>query len=69
MNEIRKLSPDERHLSIADPRKLTADERFAILEAQAALAADLYRGDCQLTDFEASGEEDLHGDGAYTEEG
>ena len=43
MNEIRKFSPDEKHLSIADFRKLTADERFAILEAQAALAADLYR--------------------------
>ena len=28
--------------------------------------ADLYRGDRQLTDFEAFGEEDLHGDGPHT---
>ncbi len=32
-----------------------ADERSAILGAQAALAVDLYRGDRQLTDFEAFG--------------
>ena len=32
----------------------------AILGAQAALAEELYRGDRQLTDFEAFGEEDLN---------
>ena len=40
--------------------KLPADERSAILGALAALAEDLYRGDRQLTDFEAFGEEDLN---------
>jgi hypothetical protein len=49
--------------------KLPADERSAILGALAALAEELYRGDRQLTDFEAFGEEDLHGDGPHTEEG
>jgi hypothetical protein len=69
MNNLKKLLPDEKHLSAVDLRKLPADERSAILVAQAALAADLYRVDRQLTDFEAFGEEDLHGDGPYTEEG
>ena len=69
MNDPKKLLPDEKHLSAVDLRKLPADERSAILKAQAALAADLYRGDRQLTDLEAFGEEDLHGDGPHTEEG
>jgi hypothetical protein len=66
MNDLKKLLPDEKHLSAVDLRKLPADERSAILGAQ---AEDLYRGDRQLTDFEAFGEEDLHGDGPHTEEG
>ena len=65
MNDLKKLLPDEKHLSAVDLRKLPADERWAIL---AAHAEDLHRGDRQLTDFEAFGEEDLHGDGPYTEE-
>ena len=69
MNDLKKLLPDEKHLSAVDLRQLSADERRAILWAQAALAEDLYRGDRQLTDFEAFGEEDLPGDGPYTEEG
>ena len=69
MNDLKKLLPDEKHLSAVDLRKLPADERSAILGAQAALAADLYRGDRQLTDFEAFGEEDPHGGGPHTEEG
>jgi len=69
MNDLKKLLPDEKHLSAVDLRKLPADERSAILGAQAALAEDLYRGDRQLTDFEAFGEEDLHGDGPHTGEG
>jgi hypothetical protein len=69
MNDLKKLLPAEKHLSAVDLRKLPADERSAILGALAALAADLYRGDRQLTDFEAFGEEDPHGDGPQTEEG
>ena len=60
MNDLKKLLPAEKHLSAVDLRKLPADERSAILGAQAALAEDLYRGDRQLTDFEAFGEEDLN---------
>jgi hypothetical protein len=36
--------------------------RDAILEAAAASAEDLYRNDPQLTDFEAVGPDDLHGE-------
>ena len=61
------LSMDD-HVPIAITEG-TRPERSAILGAQAALAEDLYRGDRQLTDFEAFGEEDLHGDGPHTEEG
>ncbi|MGO8899887.1 MAG: hypothetical protein ACLQU5_16275 [Isosphaeraceae bacterium] len=60
MNDPKKLLPDKKHLSAVDLRKLPADERSAILGALTALAADLYRGDRQLTDFEAFGEEDLN---------
>jgi hypothetical protein len=41
MNDLKKLLPDEKHLSAVDLRKLPADERSAILGAQAVLAADL----------------------------
>jgi len=68
MNDLKKLMPVEKHLSAVDLRKFPADQRLAILEAQAALAAGLYRRNRQLTDFEAFSEEDLDGDGAHTEE-
>ena len=45
-DELRKLPPDQRH---------------AILAAAAALAESDYRTNTQLTDFEAFGEDDLHG--------
>jgi hypothetical protein len=64
-----QVSPDRRRLSAAELRKLPASERAAILEAQAKVAEELYRRDRELTDFEAFGEEDLHGDGAHPEEG
>ena len=41
MNDLKKLLPDEKRLSAVDLRKLPADERSAILGAQAVLAADL----------------------------
>jgi hypothetical protein len=44
MNDLKKLLPDEKHLSAVDLRKLLANERSAILGAQAAQAEDLYRG-------------------------
>jgi hypothetical protein len=55
MNDLEKLLPDEKHLSAVELRKLPADERSAILGVPAVLAEDHYRGDRQLTDFEAFG--------------
>jgi hypothetical protein len=43
-------------------RKLSAEERDAILATAAALAEREYRCQPQLTDFEAFGEDDLHGE-------
>lgn len=48
-------------------RKLPPAERDAILEAAAALAEAEYRNNPELTDFEAFGKDDLHGDSANTE--
>jgi hypothetical protein len=53
----------------AQLRKLPAEQRDAMLEAAAALAEQLYRNDPQLTDFEAFGEEDLHGESTAAPEG
>jgi hypothetical protein len=69
MNELEKASPNQRHLSATELRKLPPNERAAILEAQAAIADEVYRTHCELIDFEAFGEEDLHGDSHDTEEG
>jgi hypothetical protein len=67
MNDFNEPRPHQQHFSQVDLRRLPADERGAILEAQAALAEGLYRRDPQLTDFEAFGEEDLHSDNLFTE--
>jgi hypothetical protein len=48
-------------------RKLPPQERDAILEAAAALAAEDYRNDPELTAFEAFGKDDLHVNSSNTE--
>ena len=48
-------------------RKLPEHERHAILEAAAAAVESEYRNNPELTDFEAFGKEDLHGDSANAE--
>jgi hypothetical protein len=53
----------------AELRKLPAAERDAILEAAAALADEIYRTNPELTDFEAFGEDDLHGESTAATEG
>jgi hypothetical protein len=58
-----------KNWTAAQLRKLPAEDRDAILEAAAALAEELYRNDPQLTDFEAFGEEDLHGKSTAAPEG
>jgi hypothetical protein len=68
------MNPDNssvrgRTLTAAELRKLPPAERDAILESAAALAVDIYRTNPELTDFEAFGEEDLHGESTATPEG
>jgi len=46
---------------------MPAPRRDAILRAAAKSAEKIYRGDRQLTEFEAFGKEDLHGDSASAE--
>ena len=66
---IRSVGNPGQRLSISELRKLPLKERNAILEAQAALAEPIYRSDRQLTDFEAFGEDDLHGESSSAEAG
>ena len=53
----------------SDLRKLPAAKRDAILEAAAARAEKEYRTNNPLTDFEAFGEDDLHGKSTASPEG
>ena len=69
MNVPKMLPPDLRQFSAAELRKLPSAERDAVLETQAVQADAHYRGDRQLTNFEAFGEGDLHGDASPTEAG
>ena len=57
-----KLSASDRTLKASDLRRLPAAERDDILAKAAALAETDYRSKPQLTDFEAFGGDDLHGD-------
>lgn len=50
-------------------RKLPSKERDAILEAAALAAENQYCTDQQLTDFEAFGKDDLHGESTATPAG
>ncbi len=65
----RSLENREQHISASQLRKLPVEERNAILAAQATLAEPIYRSDKRLTDFEAFGEDDLHGESSSTETG
>jgi hypothetical protein len=59
----------KKNWTVAELRKLPAQQRDAILEAAAALAEEIYRHDPSLTDFEAFGEEDLFGESTAAPEG
>jgi len=48
-------------------RRLPEPERDAILRAAAACAEEIYINDNDLTDFNAFGEDDLHGDSSNSE--
>jgi hypothetical protein len=49
--------------------KLPRDRRDALLEAAAAIARDLYRHVRSLTNFEAFGPDDLHGESTAAPKG
>ncbi len=55
-NELKSQSSELARPSAAELRSLPVDERMAILQAQAAIAEELYRQDPELTSFEAIGE-------------
>ena len=68
------MNPDSSPLmgktwTAAELRRLPAEQRDAILEAQAALAEEIYRNNPELTDFEAFGEDDLYGESTAAREG
>ena len=67
MGKAQESTVSRERPSAADLRAMPMRERDAILAAQAALVEDLYREDRQLTDFEAFGEDDLHGDSSSAE--
>jgi hypothetical protein len=56
-----------RRWTAAELRKLPRAERDALLEAAAGPAAEEYRTSPGLTDFEAFGKDDLHGESSRTE--
>jgi hypothetical protein len=62
MNETEDLN-EETCPSPEELRKMPPEERDRILDAQAALAEPLYRGDPNLTDFEAFELEEQYLDG------
>ena len=63
----KSSSATDRHWTAEELRRLPADQRDPILEAAAELAETAYLNDPELTDFEAFGKDDLHGDSASTE--
>jgi hypothetical protein len=56
-----------KNWTASELRKLPPQERDAIMEAAAGLAAREYTNDPELTAFEAFGEDDLHGESSNTE--
>jgi hypothetical protein len=64
-----KLTDFDRAWTASELRRLPAAERDDILAQAAVLAEGEYRSQPQLTDFEAFGEDDLHGDSTATAAG
>jgi hypothetical protein len=57
----------QRRWAASELRKLSPEQRDAILQAAAAKAEAEYQRNAELTDFDAFGPEDLHGGSANTE--
>jgi hypothetical protein len=60
-------NPGQKVWSAMELRRLSPEERDAILEAAVILAEADYYHDKELTAFEAFGRDDLHGESANTE--
>jgi hypothetical protein len=65
---VNPAAPDGLWTAI-ELRKLPIAERERILAEAAELAEGIYRSDSRLTDFEAFGEDDLHGESSTTSAG
>jgi hypothetical protein len=59
---ISKPTTSDGTWKACELRKLPSNERDAILESAAVQAENEYRTNAPLTDFEAFGEDDLHGE-------
>lgn len=58
---LANIKTPPRPWTAAELRRLPSQERDAILQAAASAAASEYATDPSLTDFEAFGDQDLHG--------
>ena len=67
MSTVRVAKRAGQKWTAKELRQMPASERDAILRAAAKRAEADYRRDSRLTDFEAFGKEDLHGDSASAE--
>ena len=67
MHSSKSETHRARTWTAAQLRKLSPNERDAILEAAAAAAEKEYRTNRQLTAFEAFGEDDRHADSSNDE--
>jgi hypothetical protein len=63
-----KPASADRMWKASELRRLPSKQRDRILTEAAASAEEAYRTDQQLTDFEAYGEDDLHGQSATAAE-
>ena len=64
---VKDVGSPSQPLTALELRRMTPQQRDAILAAAAAAAENDYRLDADLTAFEAFGEEDLHGRSADAE--
>lgn len=59
----------EKEMTAAELRKLSRDQREAILSQQASMAEAEYQTNPELIDFEAFGKDDLYGESTGTQTG
>ena len=64
---VNIVAPSRTRWTARELRQLPAHERDQVLEAAAKSAESDYRGNRELTGFEAFGKDDLHGDSSDSE--